>query len=113
MVSMPDAKALVNLQAENQRLIALLEAHNIVWRIRPTPAAVAPPTPEPIQSNLNTDEKVAVFRRLFRGRTDVYPVRWESQKTGKSGYAPACANEGCMAYVISRESSVLIAAIAC
>ena len=93
MVSMPDAKALVNLQAENQRLIALLEAHNIEWRIRPTPAAVAPPTPEPIQSNLNTDEKVAVFRRLFRGRTDVYPVRWESQKTGKSGYAPACANE--------------------
>jgi superfamily II DNA or RNA helicase len=93
MVSMPDAKALVDLQAENQRLIKLLEAHNIEWRIRPTPAAVAATAPEPTQSNLNTDEKVAVFRRLFRGRTDVYPVRWESQKTGKSGYAPACANE--------------------
>lgn len=93
MVSMPDAKALVDLQAENQRLIKLLEDHHIEWRIRPTPAAVAPPAPEPTQSNLNTDEKVAVFRRLFRGRTDVYPVRWESQKTGKSGYAPACANE--------------------
>lgn len=93
MVSMPDATALLNLQAENQRLIKLLEAHNIEWRIRPAPAAVAPPAPEPTQSNLNTDEKVAVFRRLFRGRTDVYPVRWESQKTGKSGYAPACANE--------------------
>jgi hypothetical protein len=93
MVSMPDATALLNLQAENQRLIKLLEAHNIEWRIRPAPAAVAPPAPEPTQSNLNTDEKVAVFRRLFRGRTDVCPVRWESQKTGKSGYAPACANE--------------------
>jgi len=93
MVSMPDAKALVDLQAENQRLIKLLEAHNIEWRIRPAPAAVIASAPEPTQSNLNTDEKVAVFRRLFRGRTDVYPVRWESQKTGKSGYAPACANE--------------------
>jgi superfamily II DNA or RNA helicase len=30
---------------------------------------------------------------LFRGRTDVYPIRWESKTSGKSGYAPACANE--------------------
>ena len=43
-------------------------------------------------SALNTDQKVALFRRLFRGRTDLYPVRWES-KAGKTGYAPACANE--------------------
>jgi hypothetical protein len=38
-------------------------------------------------------EKVALFRRLFAGRTDVFPVRWENRKTGRSGYAPACANE--------------------
>lgn len=31
--------------------------------------------------------------RLFRGRTDVYPIRWESQKTGKVGYFPVCVNE--------------------
>jgi len=37
--------------------------------------------------------KVALFRSLFRGREDVYPRRFESQKTGKSGYAPSCANE--------------------
>ena len=37
--------------------------------------------------------KVALFRSLFRGREDVYPRRFESRKTGKSGYAPACANE--------------------
>ena len=36
---------------------------------------------------------MALFRRLFRGRTDVYPIRWESKTTGKSGYAPACGNE--------------------
>ena len=34
-----------------------------------------------------------MFRRLFHGRTDVYPVRWEGKTSGKSGYAPACANE--------------------
>jgi hypothetical protein len=37
--------------------------------------------------------KIALFRRLFRGRTDVHPVHWESATTDKSGYAPACANE--------------------
>lgn len=37
--------------------------------------------------------KVALFRSFFRGREDVYARRFESPKTGKSGYAPACANE--------------------
>src|SRR5216117_916733 len=37
--------------------------------------------------------KIALFRSLFRGRDDVYARRFESRKTGKSGYAPACANE--------------------
>ena len=38
-------------------------------------------------------EKVALFRRLFRGRDDVYPRYWENPRTGRRGYAPACANE--------------------
>lgn len=39
------------------------------------------------------EAKVSLFRSLFRGRVDVYPRRFESRKTGKAGYAPACANE--------------------
>ena len=39
------------------------------------------------------EEKIALFRFLFRGREDVYSRRFESRKTGKSGYAPACGNE--------------------
>ena len=38
-------------------------------------------------------EKVALFRRLFRGRDDVYPRYWDNPRTGRHGYAPACANE--------------------
>lgn len=38
-------------------------------------------------------DKIALFRSLFRGREDVYPVRFESRKTGRTGYQPACANE--------------------
>jgi superfamily II DNA or RNA helicase/very-short-patch-repair endonuclease len=37
--------------------------------------------------------KIALFRALFRGREDVYPQRFESRMTGKTGYQPACANE--------------------
>src|SRR3954470_21082228 len=37
--------------------------------------------------------KIGLFRSLFRGREDVYPRRFESRKTGRAGYAPACANE--------------------
>ena len=38
-------------------------------------------------------QKVSLFRSLFRGREDVYPTRFVSKKTGKPGYAPACANK--------------------
>jgi superfamily II DNA or RNA helicase len=37
--------------------------------------------------------KIALFRMLFRGREDVYAKFWESRKTGRKGYGPACANE--------------------
>lgn len=46
-----------------------------------------------INNSAPPDVKIALFRSLFRGREDVYPRRFESRKTGKSGYQPACANE--------------------
>ena len=77
------------LQAENARLIALLESHGIGWRRQAVVALAREPEP----SRLSTAEKLALFRRLFRGRSDVYPIRWEGKTSGKSGYTPACANE--------------------
>ena len=49
--------------------------------------------PSPVTQTSSSQAKIALFRSLFRGREDVYPRRFESRKTGKSGYAPACANE--------------------
>jgi superfamily II DNA or RNA helicase/very-short-patch-repair endonuclease len=46
-----------------------------------------------VTNNSPPAAKIELFRSLFRGREDVYPRRFESRKTGKSGYAPACANE--------------------
>ena len=48
--------------------------------------------PATVDSHLPPSEKITLFRHLFRGRTDVYPVRWQSAQ-GRSGYSPACENE--------------------
>ena len=46
-----------------------------------------------IHQHSTADAKILLFLSLFRGRDDVYARRFESRKTGKSGYAPACGNE--------------------
>jgi superfamily II DNA or RNA helicase len=45
-----------------------------------------------INAPASTQQKVALFGSLFRGREDVHAVRWEN-KQGRNGYAPACDNE--------------------
>ena len=77
------------LHAENARLIAVLEAHGIDWRLPPEPIPVKA---TPVESSLSKPQKVALFRGLFSGRTDVFPERWENKSKGKSGYSPTCAN---------------------
>lgn len=42
-----------------------------------------------ITTKSSAEEKVKFFRSLFRGRDDIYAVRWEG-RTGKAGYSPAC-----------------------
>ena len=37
--------------------------------------------------------KARLFADLFRGREDVFAVRWENATKGRSGYSPRCANE--------------------
>jgi superfamily II DNA or RNA helicase len=46
-----------------------------------------------LTSRSNQDDKITLFRSLFKGREDVFPKRFESAKTGKSGYQPCCRNE--------------------
>lgn len=73
------------LEAEKQTLEAKL------GRLEAEAALQRPVTQS--RATLSNQEKVAIFRRLFRGREDVFPSRWDNSKTGKSGYAIACGNE--------------------
>ena len=47
----------------------------------------------PVSRQSSESEKISLFRMLFKGREDVYPRRFESRRTGKAGYQPACRNE--------------------
>ena len=73
------------LEDENQRLRALLTENGIALPV--TPAVETPPQTQPARPGLNTAEKIALFRSLFRGRADLYAQRWESPD-GRSGYSP-------------------------
>lgn len=85
---------LEQLREENIRLKTLLSGHGIRWEASQEASTEKsiPETSELPAPQLSTKEKITLFRRLFRGRTDVYPLRWESAK-GKSGYSPTCGNE--------------------
>jgi superfamily II DNA or RNA helicase len=88
-VPLLEAKLLTAAQAEIARLIAVLESHGIEWRLPPEPV---PAKITAVESPLSKPQKVALFRNLFSGRTDVFPQRWENKAKGKSGYSPTCAN---------------------
>ncbi|MBP2320400.1 hypothetical protein JOF56_000785 [Kibdelosporangium banguiense] len=80
----------VRLQAENARLLRLLEL---------TPKQATPPGPTqtgffdappgPIDRRSPPEVKVDFFGTLFAARTDIYAVRWENAHTGKAGWLPA------------------------
>lgn len=59
-----------------------------------TPVAPTAPAIQPVADTPTTAEgKISLFRQLFRGRDDVFPLLWMSSKTGRKGYSPACSNE--------------------
>ena len=64
------------LQAENRRLRELLIRHGISLESVATPARL-----------FTEEEKIGIFRSLFLGREDVYPIRWE-RADGRKGYSP-------------------------
>jgi hypothetical protein len=78
------------LLAENQRLRKLLDIRSKIPGIALGSEIKQPPV---LHSRSTSDEKIRLFRSLFRGREDVYAVRWEG-KAGKSGYSPAYVKDG-------------------
>ena len=81
---------------ERQRLlerIKELETENVELKRR-LGEDVVPIVHEPTaMQKLSVQEKVELFRSLFKGREDVFARRWYSKASGKGGYQPVCQNE--------------------
>lgn len=73
------------LEARRVELLADLSAAKQSSRVAPSDNGVSLESP--------VTAKVEFFLGLFFGRRDVFALRWENAKTGRAGYAPACANE--------------------
>jgi len=90
-------KRLSNLDAERTALTLELQALRQVRVVSALPAlppiTVSGPATQIAANQLSPEAKLALYRRLFRGREDVYARRWESFKTNRSGYSPVCEGE--------------------
>ena len=67
--------------------------HKEVDRLQTLLNSKIPMTQPIMKQHLSLEEKVSVFRNLFKGREDVFARRWHSRTSGKSGYQPVCRNE--------------------
>ena len=77
------------LRDENQRLRERLGIPQAEATVPFTPAPALSTTQAAVNAKSSPDEKVKLFRSLFRGREDGYAIRWEG-RNGKTGYSPAC-----------------------
>jgi hypothetical protein len=80
---MGNDELLIALVAENRRLRELLVRHGI----SADPPKIVAEAPEAVAPAPSETEKIRMFRNLFRGREDVYAVRWE-RADGRKGYMP-------------------------
>lgn len=85
------------LKVENDRLRQMLshfpeEESSTPFSIPHEPSHPITQTDIKLTNDSPSKDKIALFRNLFRGREDVYPLRWE-RKDGRFGYSPACALE--------------------
>jgi hypothetical protein len=81
---------LAALRAENARLRRLLELTPEQARLpRPAQTGLFLQRPGPVTGSSSGPDKVRFFRTLFSARSDVYAIRWENARTGRSGWSPA------------------------
>jgi hypothetical protein len=80
--------ALAEARARSERLRSELET------ALGTPPVVLPlPSAGSGKTSQTPADKVKLFRSLFRGRSDIFPTRFVSKRTGKPGYAPKASGE--------------------
>ena len=85
---------MATLDQERAVLLDLIgKLEKTVLRVAETPldadkTRVDAKSPHLVANASSQADKIALFRSFFRGRGDVYALRFESSRTGRSGYLP-------------------------
>jgi hypothetical protein len=81
---------LETLRADNVRLRRVLKLNEEQARAADPDQATLTGAPEsPVNMRSAPEDKVRFFLDLFRCRSDVYALRWENRRDGRSGWMPA------------------------
>jgi hypothetical protein len=81
---------LETLRADNMRLRRLLKLSEEQARAADPDQATLIGAPEsPVNMRSPPEDKVRFFFDLFRCRSDVYALRWENRRDGRSAWMPA------------------------
>lgn len=83
------------LLKENNELKRLLEKYKIVYENNEKyhiEKHIEQKIGEVCKSS-STEKKLNLYKSLFRGRYDVFAIRFENKNTNKAGYAPCCLNQ--------------------
>lgn len=90
---------LERLSRENERLKGILSAHGISYEqnylLKDEKVCTVHPHVDnhvSLSKEQILQQRKNLFRSLFKGREDVFALRWESRDRSKSGYMPACSN---------------------
>ena len=82
------------LRVENERLRDLLGLTDersadppVAWE--PTLFSASQTVRPTVDRRSSPAEKIELYRSLFSGRDDVFALRWQNDRTGKSGWSPA------------------------
>jgi superfamily II DNA or RNA helicase len=96
---MSDKKALLQTIAKEEAQLSRLDSEreqalSRLTTLKQQLAALEAACAEPsiTYTTRTPQEKVSLFRSLFRGREDLFPKLWTS-RAGNKGYSPACTND--------------------
>ena len=82
------------LEEENRKLKTILFKHGISDEEKEQESIVAKfENKDSAMQRLSLQEKITLFRGVFKGREDVFAKRWYSDVSKKSGYHPVCERE--------------------
>ena len=81
---------IIELEADNAHLRGVLKiSEQESKRPGAAPTVMFDAAPGTVTAQSGAKEKVAFYANLFRARSDVYAVRWDSDRTGRGGWMPA------------------------